>query len=288
MLTLGVHTFCVAPAFDPATFDRLLPGLLRHGVGLVEVPLLRPADLPAEEARRVAAAHGVELVCSLGLPARLDPVADPDTALAFLETALETTLRSGARALSGVTYGTIGKRSGRPPSAAEHDGIARYLARAAALARARGLRLGIEPCNRYETHLLNTGAEARALIERTGAEGLFIHLDTYHMAIEEESFAAGFAACGPHLGYVHLSEANRGVPGGGTIAWDAVFSGLAASGFAGPATVESFVFVDDDIAAGLALWRPVAANGADVIDRGLPFLRNAAGKAGLAWTRAAA
>ena len=59
------------------------------------------------------------------------------------------------------------------------------------------------------------------IIERVGAENIFIHLDTYHMHIEEESFAAGFEAAAPYLGYVHVSEANRGVPGSGMLNWAA-------------------------------------------------------------------
>ena len=79
------------------------------------------------------------------------------------------------------------------------------------------MRLGIEPCNRYETHLLNTAKQSAELIERVGAENVFVHLDTYHMNIEEVSMAQGFADAGEHLGYVHLSESNRGVPGRGTL-----------------------------------------------------------------------
>jgi D-psicose/D-tagatose/L-ribulose 3-epimerase len=287
MLSLGVHAFCVAPAWNPATWEPILERLAAYGVSVIEAPLLRPAEMDAAGSRALAERHGMSLVCSLGLPDRLDPVEDPEPAIAFMTAALEAAAQAGAAALSGVTYGTIGKRSGKAPTAREQDGIARFLGRVAMAAKARGLRLGIEPCNRYETHLLNTGAQARAMIERVGAPNLFIHLDTYHMAIEEASFAAGFADCGPHLGYVHLSEANRGVPGRGTIGWDAVFAGLAAAGFAGPATIESFVFVDDAIARGLALWRPVAARPADVIEAGLPFLRGAAERAGLAWDRPA-
>ncbi|HEU0222117.1 MAG TPA: sugar phosphate isomerase/epimerase family protein [Paracoccaceae bacterium] len=288
MISLGVHAFCVARDWNPREWRALLPGLVGQGVSVIEVPLLRPEEMEAEASRALAEEYGMELVCSLGLPGRLDPVEDPGSALAFLAGALEVAARAGANALSGVTYGTIGKTSGAPPTARELDGIARYLVRAAAEAKARGLRLGIEPCNRYETHLMNSGAEARAMIERVGADNLFIHVDTYHMAIEEAGFEQGFRDCGPFLGYVHASESNRGVPGRGMIDWDAVFAGLAAAGYCGPVTLESFVFVDQDIARGLALWRPVAERPKAVIAEGLPFLREVAERHGLVWDRAAA
>ena len=120
------------------------------------------------------------------------------------------------------------------------------------------------------------------MCERVGAENLFIHLDTYHMHIEEESFASGFAAAAPWLGYVHLSEANRGVPGRGMLDWPAAMRAIAAVGYSGPLTLESMNHVHADIAGGLAVWRPVAEHPDDVIDVGLPFLRARAREAGIA------
>jgi D-psicose/D-tagatose/L-ribulose 3-epimerase len=137
-----------------------------------------------------------------------------------------------------------------------------------------GLTLGLEPCNRYETYLLNTGRQAVALIERIGEPNLFVHLDTYHMNIEEKGLEAAIVETGPHLRYIHLSESDRGVPGTGTVDWDGVFRGLARIKFGGDMVLESFVTLHPDIARRLAVWRPVAAGGAaEVIGRGLPFLR---------------
>ncbi|PKQ06081.1 MAG: sugar phosphate isomerase/epimerase, partial [Alphaproteobacteria bacterium HGW-Alphaproteobacteria-10] len=248
-----MHALAVAPEWRPDLFAPLLPGLVAHGVSVVEIPLLRPAELDAEATRKLAAQHDIELVCSLGLPASLNVADRPDEALDFIRVALETTARGGATALSGVTFGVIGQTSGAAPTAHEIDAMVRHVERSAAIAKKLGLRFGIEPCNRYETHLLNTGAAARSVIERSGADNVFIHLDTYHMNIEEVSYSKGFADAGDLLGYVHLSESNRGVPGRGTVDWRDVFAGLKAVGFDGCAALESFVFVDADLASGLAI-----------------------------------
>lgn len=114
-----------------------------------------------------------------------------------------------------------------------------------------------------------------------GADNIFIHLDTYHMHIEEESYAAGFEAAAPYLGYVHVSEANRGVPGRGTVNWPQVFKAIAEIEYKGPIVLESMNHVDVDIAGGLAVWRPVAERPDDVIEVGLPFLREQAKQAGI-------
>ena len=281
MAILGVHTLAVAPAWTPAAARGFLPWLKEHGVELMEVPLLRPGEIDADGTRAVASEFDVRLACSLGLPAAIDAVRDPEAAVSFLAQALEVAARIEAIALSGVTYGTIGKTSGAPPTARERDAVARVVEGGARAARQRGLRLGIEPCNRYETHLVNTIAAAVEVIERVGAENLFVHPDSYHMNIEEAGMAQGIADAGGHLGYVHASESNRGVPGRGTLDWAGLCRGLAEAEFDGPVVLESFVHLDPDIAAGLAVWRPVAERPEEVIDVGIPFLRERAADAGL-------
>ncbi|TSE09195.1 sugar phosphate isomerase/epimerase [Mesorhizobium intechi] len=281
MNTFGLHTFAIAPVWDLDLIEPQMERLKGLGIGLLEIPLLRPEEIDTRRTRAFAERWNVELIPSLGLPASLDVGARPDEALAFLEPAFGVCEAVRSQALGGVTYGTIGKTSGRAPTEGEIDGMCRFLVRAAKAAKAHGLKLGIEPCNRYETHLINRGIDAARIIERVGADNIFIHLDTYHMHIEEESFEAGFRAAAPYLGYVHVSEANRGVPGRGMLDWAACMKAIADIGYTGAITLESMNHVDADIAGGLAVWRPVAENPDDVIGVGLPFLREAARKAGL-------
>jgi D-psicose/D-tagatose/L-ribulose 3-epimerase len=278
---LGVHTFAVAPEWQNGTMERALPRLRSLGVRIVEIPLLRPDEFDAPAARILAKKNDVELVCSLGLPKRLNIVERPDEAVDFLRNALEVTASAGASSLTGVPYGTLGYTSGKPPTETEMNAVCRLLDHAARIARQHGLSIGIEPCNRYETHLLNRASDAREVIERTGADNLFVHLDTYHMNIEEESFADGFAAAGSLLGYVHLSESHRGVPGRGMIDWPSAMTSLAKQGYKGPLVLESFNFLPPDIASGLAVWRPVADDPDSVLSIGVPFLAKAARDAGI-------
>jgi sugar phosphate isomerase/epimerase len=78
--------------------------------------------------------------------------------------------------------------------------------------------------NRYENHLINTGAQAKWMIEKVGADNIFIHLDTYHMNIEEKGAGNGILDAREHLRYIHLSESDRGTPGEGTCDWDEVYA----------------------------------------------------------------
>lgn len=280
MARLGIHTLALTPLWSPDEADRILPPCRAHGVSVVEVPLLDPATFDSIGTRRAVERNRMQLVNSLGLPHWADIVNDRATVVTFLTAVLKAAKEAGSGALSGVTYGTIGKTSGAPRTPAETEALIRLIAEVAGVAKALGMRLGIEPCNRYETHLMNTGADGAWFIEQSGADNVFVHLDTYHMNIEEAGMAQGFADAGRHLGYVHMSESNRGVPGRGTIDWAGTFAGLKALNFDGALTVESFVHVAPEIAGGLAVWRPVAKEPRDVIDVGLPFLVAQAAKAG--------
>ena len=182
----------------------------------------------------------------------------------------------GALALSGVTYGGIGERTGLPPTQGEYDNVAKALAAAAKYAKSRGILFGIEPVNRYENHLINTGWQAVQMIEKVGADNIFIHLDTYHMNIEEKGAANGILDARDHIKYIHLSESDRGTPGSGTCDWDEVFGALAAIKFKGGLAMESFINMPPEVAYGLSVWRPVAKDEAEVMGQGLPFLRNKA------------
>ena len=159
---------------------------------------------------------------------------------------------------------------------AEYDNVARALAAAAKHAKKLGLAFGIEPVNRYENHLINTGWQAKQMIEKVGAENIFIHLDTYHMNIEEKGAGNGILDAREHIKYIHLSESDRGTPGSGTCDWDEVYATLAAIGFKGGLAMESFINMPPEVSYGLSVWRPVAKDEAEVMGEGLPFLRNKA------------
>ncbi|MEM9268677.1 MAG: TIM barrel protein, partial [Pseudomonadota bacterium] len=131
------------------------------------------------------------------------------------------------------------------------------------------------------THLINTAAQGVAMIERIGAANMFLHLDTYHMNIEERGAGNGILIGREHLRYIHLSESDRGTPGTGTCDWDEIFVALAAIGFKGGLAMESFVNMPPEISYGLSVWRPVADSAEQVMGEGLPFLRGKAVQYGL-------
>jgi D-psicose/D-tagatose/L-ribulose 3-epimerase len=276
-----MHSSLWTARWTPDAVEKLVPEAARHGFEVIEIALLAPETIDVEHSRAVLSEHGITPTCSLGLPREVTAPLHPNKAEAYLMRALEVAHALGSGTLSGVTYATIGYTTGRPPAEQEYANIAKALVPVARRAAEHGMTLGLEPCNRYETHLVNTAEQAVRLIERIGEPNVTIHLDTYHMNIEEKGFAHGIRAAGRHLRYIHLSESDRGVPGTGTIDWDATFEALAETGFEGDMVIESFITLPPEIARALSVWRPVADSAEQVLQGGVPFLRDLAQKHGL-------
>ena len=68
-----------------------------------------------------------------------------------------------------------------------------------------------EVLNRYETSLVNTAAQAVAYVGLSGSEHLRIHLDTFHMAVEEADMSEAIRVAMPVLGYLELGQSGRGL-----------------------------------------------------------------------------
>ena len=276
MARIGMHFSLWSPTWTCAAAEAAVPEAARYGIELIEIPLLAPDTIDVAHARDLLAAHRIAPAGSLCLPPDKLATRDPAAARDFLLAAIEVAHALGCRFLGGVSYSALGYKSGAPPTEAEYDAIAAALGPAAWRAGALGMLLGLEPCNRYETHLLNTAAQTLALLDRIGAANTVVHLDTYHMNIEEKGIAAGFRAAAGRAPYIHLSESDRGVPGTGTIDWEDAFAALAETGFTGDMVVESFVTLPPEIAAALCVWRPVARDRFEVLDAGLSYLRRLA------------
>jgi D-psicose/D-tagatose/L-ribulose 3-epimerase len=136
-----------------------------------------------------------------------------------------------------------------------------------------GVRLAIEPLNRFETDLINTAERARELIDAVGSPAVGLHLDTFHMNIEESSPYEAILTAGDRLYHVHASESNRGTPGTAQANWDDLARGLRAVGYEGAVVIETFTPAVQAIARAAAIWRPLAPSQDSLASEGLKFLR---------------
>ncbi len=255
------------------------------GLDALEVPLMEPDLVDPRALRGGTDAAGIGLLTSLALPEGADPAAEnPDErrhARDLLLRGVDLTADMGATVFTGVLYSAIGKRIDRRPCDDDYARAAEVLRDVARHAAARGVTLGLEPINRYETYLVNTAAQADRLRRLVGEPNVGVHLDAYHMNIEEDDLYAATLAAVPHLVHVHLSESHRGIPGRGTVDWNAIFRGLADGEYDGIVGLESFVQISEAMKAATYIWRPLAPDSDTLVREGLAFLRGVASATGL-------
>jgi len=94
------------------------------------------------------------------------------------------------------------------------------------------------------------------------------------MNIEEDDFYEATRAAVPHLVHFHLSESHRGVPGSGTVDWEAILRALADGGYTGFVGLESFVEASPAMQAATYVWRAVAPDSDTLVRDGLAFLKD--------------
>lgn len=276
MQGFGVHAMMWSTVWDHAGAERAIAGAARYKQDFIEIPLIDIASVDTKHSRALLEKHDLRATCSLVLPEPAWASVRPDAAIDYLKSALDKASEMGAVALTGVTFGGTNERTGVLPTQNEYDNLTRALGAVAKHAKTLDLQFGIEAVNRYESHLINSAEQAVALIERIGMDNVFVHLDTFHMNIEEKGMGQGIIAARDHLKYMHMSESDRGTPGFGNVAWNEVFAALSAIGFKGLLVLESFAGMPVEMAGAISTWRPVARSAEEVLEKGLPFLRDKA------------
>jgi D-psicose/D-tagatose/L-ribulose 3-epimerase len=172
-------------------------------------------------------------------------------------------------------YSAVGKtRLLRPEERAKQFNLAvETLKPVAEYAGERGVRLAIEPLNRFETDFINTAEQGLDLVDRIGAANVGLLLDTFHMNIEEKDIPGAIRRAGSRLFHFHSCENDRGTPGSGHLEWSVVKQALEDAGYDGPVVIEAFNSDIKEIARAVALWRPLAASPDSLAREGLQFLK---------------
>lgn len=251
--------------------------LRRIGYDGVELPVTDGDEARFAGLGRALSDLGLARTTCLGLGPHEDP-ASPDpavrrAALERLRTVVAMTAAAGAELLCGPLHSAWKVFRGRPATEDERAWSAEVLHAAAEEAAAAGIRLALEPLNRFESYLATTVADGLDLVRRVAHPALGLHYDTHHMHLEERDVEAAVAAAAPALTHVHVSENDRGVPGRGQVDWDGTFAALARSGYDGWLTIEAFSRLDPDFAAAIHVWRDVSGDPLDLAREGLAFLR---------------
>jgi D-psicose/D-tagatose/L-ribulose 3-epimerase len=277
----GAHAFLWIDEWTIEKGNQAIAAAGDLGFDFIEIPLLRPEEFDPAAHKKALADAMLEATASLVLPEWAHMPEEPEKAKQFLVSALDKLEAVGGTYLCGCIAFALGKFTGLPPTLNERQTVIDTLGEVALEAKKRGMRLGFEVVNRYESYMYNSLADARETILAIGMDNLELHADTYHMNIEEEGFYKPLVESADVLGYIHMSESHRGLIGSGTIDWSEVFRGLADAHYTGPLVLESFATINPDLIAATKLWRAPAQPPTVLAREGLKFLQEHAKQYGL-------
>jgi D-psicose/D-tagatose/L-ribulose 3-epimerase len=278
-MRFGVNTWVWASPLTTEELKNLVPHVKSMGFDWIEVPLESLDDLNFAEGAKIISDHGLGVsTCAAMGPDRDLIHADlaiQQNGMAYIRGCIDATHTLGATNLVGPIYSAVGRVWQQTPGerARDVDTLVHNLSELAQYAGERGVVLGIEPLNRFETSFINLASQAVEVIDRVNHPACQIMLDSFHMNIEEKSLGAAIRATGSRLCHFHACENDRGAPGSGNVTWDEVRLALKDIGYDGPVVIESFTNKVKTIARAAAIWRAFESSQDALAQNGVNFLK---------------
>jgi D-psicose/D-tagatose/L-ribulose 3-epimerase len=279
-MKFGVNTWVWVSPLGKEELDEVVPKVARAGFDWIEFPLEVIDGFDYAYAARLVEEYGLGVsTCAAMGPDR--DLIHPDGAIrdsgkAYIRHCIDASRMLGAPNLVGPIYSAVGRVWQATPEERAHDLdlLVEGLKELSAYAGDHGVKLGIEPLNRFETSFINLAEQVIEVVDRVDHPACGIMLDTFHMNIEEKSLGDAIRLAGPRLIHLHACENDRGAPGSGNVTWDEVARALGDIGYDGPVVIESFTAKVKSIARAAAIWRPLAASQDALAFEGLAFLRS--------------
>ncbi len=276
------------------TYDRpitaahipLFARMRATGMDFCELLVPEPGEIDPAEAGKAARDAGLSIVLAARVNVERDLASDNEAAraggVAYLRRCVDVAVACGADLVGGPLYGTPLVFAGRPPRPFDADQRAERVARvvdglqqAGAYAAEHGVRLAVEPLNRFETDFCNTGRQAVDLVRQVGSSAVGVMLDTFHMNMEENDMVESIRHAAPHLMHFQANENHRGYLGTGHLDWPSICRALFDIDYAGVITLEPFRRTDHSLSVPLAQWKPPAYDEDDDLRHSGAFLRAA-------------
>ncbi len=245
----------------------------KAGFDLIEILLSNSMEIDAKAVKQQLKENHLEVVCSLNLPKEAHIAFYPKEAEKLIKNAIDKTSDLETNFLGGVLHGGIGVFSGNPLSETEKNTIVEVWSSVADYAKEKGVNIAVEPINRYESYVCNTAENVLELIEKTGKDNLFLHLDTFHMNIEENNFRDPILLANQKLKHIHVTESHRGMLGEGTVNWNQFFDALREINFEGNLVLENFSSSIPGMQQMVSLWQKSPYNAEQLALGSLNFIK---------------
>jgi D-psicose/D-tagatose/L-ribulose 3-epimerase len=277
-MRFGINTFLFAcPFLNSST--RLFQRFVRWGFDTVEISIENFQHVDPIFVRDQLARH--DLVCG-----SITPCLGPDkdlrgnrtqqrAGIQFMKQVIDLMEPLECSRMIGVVYSTVGRTeaSSRAERKRQWKTVVKNLKEVSAYAADHGRMICLEPINRFETDFINTCDQGLEMLSDVDSPALKLHLDTFHMNIEEKDSAAAIRRAGAHLGHLHACGCDRGTPGKDHIDWPGIAAALRAIRYDGDIVIESFTSEVKALARAASIWRDIEPTRDEIAYDGLKFLK---------------
>jgi D-psicose/D-tagatose/L-ribulose 3-epimerase len=278
-IKFGASTWLWASPFKTDTIEELFPKISKMGFDVVEIAVEDPSLIDVKKVKAALHHYGLEATICGAFGNSRDLTNDSKevqkNGLSYIESCLDICAELGVSFFAGPMYSAVGKARMLKPDQrkAEWDLAVSNLQIVCRMAEERGLKIAIEPLNRFESDLVNTTNDVLRMVKDINHPAANIILDSFHMSIEERDVESAIKAAGDKLIHLQVSENYRGAPGSGQTPWDAYKRGLEAINYKGTVSIESFTTENVELAGAVCFWTPKADTQDDFAKDGLKFLK---------------
>ena len=277
-MRLGINTFLFTSPFTNES-TKLFKTFKRWGFQTVEIPVedtshIDPAYVKAELDKNGLVCGSV---CACMGPDR-DLRGTPEqqqTGLAYMRKLLDQMIVLDCPSMIGPVYSAVGRADAVPKEEYQQQWktVVENLKSLCKDAERLGRQICLEPLNRFETDFINTCDQGLKMIKDVGSKALKLHLDTFHMNIEEKDSGKAIRKAGKALAHFHACGADRGTPGNDHIDWKPIAAALKAVKYKGDVVIESFTTDVKVIARAAAIWRRIEPTRDEIATKGIKFLK---------------
>lgn len=278
-MKFGINTFLfVSPFTNEST--KLFKQFKKWGFDTVEIAIEDCSHIDPAQVKRELDKAGLVCgsICACMGPERdfRGPPEQQQTAMKYLKNVLDQMVVLDCPSLIGPVYSSVGRADAVPPAEYRQQWktVVKNLRELCRYAEKLGKQICLEPLNRFETDFINTCEQALKMIKDVGSPALKLHLDTFHMNIEEKFQSKAIEKAGKHLGHFHACGSDRGTPGHDHLDWLGIAKALRRVGYGGDVVIESFTTDVKVIARAAAIWRRIEPAQNEIAIKGLKFLKN--------------
>ncbi len=278
-MKFGINTFVWVSPFTTEVADEIAEKVKQFGFDILEVSCEEPSLIDVEKVNTIIKEKDLDVVVcgAFGLSRNLCSE-DPEkvkNAKEYITWLIDAAEVFGAKVVAGPMYSSVGKAHHEDPLEREREWnrAVMNIRKSADYAASKGVKLALEVLNRFETDMINIVSQGLDFINAVGRDNVGLHLDTFHMHLEEKSSADAIRMAGDKIFHFHACENDRGIPGTGQVRWKEIFQALKDIHYPGPIVIESFSQDVKEIARAVCIWREIAPSQDAIAVEGLEFLK---------------